>query len=147
MMAFYRDVLQLEVILERPGATWFRLGDGAEVHVYGPEDADHDFFGSSPVAGFWVDSFRAARYALEVAEVEFIYAEPQRAEGRAWQHVRAQTATFTRSSGLTIWAAQQARPNPNVCSSGGELRAGQSAMAQPGGRAGGKTQLASACLR
>jgi hypothetical protein len=28
---FYRDVLQLEVILERPGATWFRLEDGAEV--------------------------------------------------------------------------------------------------------------------
>jgi catechol 2,3-dioxygenase-like lactoylglutathione lyase family enzyme len=89
MTAFYRDVLQLEVILERPGATWFRLGDGTEVHVYGPGDADHDFFGSSPVAGFWVDSFRAARTALEVAGVEFIYAEPQRAEGRAWQHFRA----------------------------------------------------------
>jgi hypothetical protein len=28
-------VLQLEVILERPDATWFRLGDGTEVHVYG----------------------------------------------------------------------------------------------------------------
>jgi hypothetical protein len=25
MTAFYRDVLELEVILERPGATWFRL--------------------------------------------------------------------------------------------------------------------------
>lgn len=36
MTAFYRVVLQLEVILERPGATWFRLGDGTEVHVYGP---------------------------------------------------------------------------------------------------------------
>jgi catechol 2,3-dioxygenase-like lactoylglutathione lyase family enzyme len=89
MTAFYRDVLQLEVILERPGATWFRLGDGAEVHVYGPDDEDHDFFGSSPVAGFLVDSFRAARAALEVSGVEFIYAEPRRAEGRAWQHFRA----------------------------------------------------------
>jgi catechol 2,3-dioxygenase-like lactoylglutathione lyase family enzyme len=89
MTAFYRDVLQLEVILERPGATWFRLADGAEVHVYGPDDADHDFFGSSPVAGFWVDSFRAARAALEVAGAEFMYARPQRAEGRAWQHFRA----------------------------------------------------------
>jgi len=57
MMAFYRDVLQLEGILERPGATWFRLVDGAEVHVYSPRDVDHDFFGSSPVAGFCVDSF------------------------------------------------------------------------------------------
>jgi catechol 2,3-dioxygenase-like lactoylglutathione lyase family enzyme len=89
MTAFYRDVLELEVILERPGATWFRLGDGAEVHVYGPNDADHDFFGSSPVAGFCVDSFKAARAALEAAGIEFIYAEPQRANGRAWQHFRA----------------------------------------------------------
>jgi len=89
MTAFYRDVLQLDVILEKPGATWFQLGDGTEVHVYGPEDADHDFFGISPVAGFWVDSFQAARTALQVAGVEFIYAEPQRAEGRAWQHFRA----------------------------------------------------------
>ena len=89
MTAFYRDVLQLEVILERPGATWFRLGDGAEVHVYGSEDVDHEFFGSSPVAGFCVDSFEAARAALEAAGIAFIYAEPQRAQGRAWQHFRA----------------------------------------------------------
>ena len=89
MTAFYRDVLQLEVILERPGATWFRLGDGAEVHVYGPDDADHDFFGSSPVVGFWVDSFEAARAALAAAGIEFLYPEPQRAERRAWQHFRA----------------------------------------------------------
>jgi catechol 2,3-dioxygenase-like lactoylglutathione lyase family enzyme len=84
MTAFYRDVLQLEVILDRPGATWFRLGDGAEVHVYGSDDADHEFFVSSPVAGFCVDSFDAARTALQAAGIEFIYAEPQRAEGRAW---------------------------------------------------------------
>ena len=89
MAAFYRDVLELEVILDRPGAMWFRLGDGAEVHVYGPDDVDHDFFGSSPVVGFWVASFEAARTALEAAGIEFIYAVPQRAEGRAWQHFRA----------------------------------------------------------
>jgi catechol 2,3-dioxygenase-like lactoylglutathione lyase family enzyme len=88
MTAFYRDVLQLEVILERPGATWFRLGDGAEVHVYGPEDEDHDFFGSAPVIGFAVDSFEDVHAAMTVAGIEFIYAEPQRAGGRAWQHFR-----------------------------------------------------------
>jgi len=27
MTAFYRDVLHVEVFLERPGATWFRLRD------------------------------------------------------------------------------------------------------------------------
>jgi len=89
MSAFYRDVLRLPVILERPGATWFRLEDGTEVHVYGPSDEDHEFFGTAPVVGFAVGSFRAAHAALTAARIEFLYPEPQRAEGRAWQHFRA----------------------------------------------------------
>lgn len=89
MVALYRDVLHLEVILERPGATWFRLGDGTEVHVYGPEDDDHDFFGTAPVVGLLVDSFQATHSALTIAGVEFLYPEPQRDGGRAWQHFRA----------------------------------------------------------
>jgi len=89
MSAFYRDVLCLEVISDRPGATWFRLPDGTEVHVYGPDDEDHRFFGTAPVIGLAVDSFRAAHAALTAARVEFLYAEPQRADGRAWQHFRA----------------------------------------------------------
>ena len=44
------------MILERPGATWFRLQDGAEVHVYGSDDEDHEFFGTAPVVGLAVDS-------------------------------------------------------------------------------------------
>ena len=75
MVAFYRDVLRLEVILQRPGATWFRLPDGTEVHVYGPDDEDHGFFGTAPVVGLAVDSFRAAHAALAAAGVEFLYAE------------------------------------------------------------------------
>jgi catechol 2,3-dioxygenase-like lactoylglutathione lyase family enzyme len=89
MNAFYRDVLHLEVILERPGAMWFRLQDGTEVHVYGSDDADHEFFGTAPVVGLAVDSFRAAHADLARARVEFLYSEPQRANGRAWQHFRA----------------------------------------------------------
>jgi catechol 2,3-dioxygenase-like lactoylglutathione lyase family enzyme len=89
MSAFYRDVLGLEVIREQPGATWFRMGDGTEAHVYGPEDPHHDFFGSGPVVGFEVESFKAARNAMIAAGIEFIYPEPQRKDGRAWQHFRA----------------------------------------------------------
>jgi catechol 2,3-dioxygenase-like lactoylglutathione lyase family enzyme len=89
MNTFYRDVLHLEVILERPAATWFRLRDGTEVHVYGSNDEDHEFFGTAPVVGLAVDSFRAAHAALVRAGVEFVYPEPQRANGRAWQHFRA----------------------------------------------------------
>jgi catechol 2,3-dioxygenase-like lactoylglutathione lyase family enzyme len=89
MNALYRDVLKLEVILQRPGATWFRLPDGTEVHVYGPDDEDHEFFGTAPVIGLAVDSFRAAHAALTDAHIEFVYDRPQRAHGRAWQHFRA----------------------------------------------------------
>jgi catechol 2,3-dioxygenase-like lactoylglutathione lyase family enzyme len=89
MTAFYRDVLQLEVILDRPGVTWFRLADGTEVHVYGTDDPDHAFFGDGPVVGFAVDSFRAVHATLVAAGTEFSYPEPQRAGGRAWQHYRA----------------------------------------------------------
>jgi catechol 2,3-dioxygenase-like lactoylglutathione lyase family enzyme len=88
MCALYRDVLGLEVIQEKPGATWFRTADGTEVHVYGAEDTDHDFFVSGPVVGFAVESFAAARAALVRAGIELLYPEPQRKDGRAWQHFR-----------------------------------------------------------
>jgi hypothetical protein len=81
-------VLQLEVILERPDATWFQLGDGTEVHVYGLGDEGHDFFGSAPVIGFAVDSFPDVHAAMTAAGTVVIYPEPQRADGRAWQHFR-----------------------------------------------------------
>jgi catechol 2,3-dioxygenase-like lactoylglutathione lyase family enzyme len=89
MCAFYREVLRLEVVLDRPGATWFRLADGTEVHVYGPGDGDHEFFGAGPVVGFAVDSFRVAQDALATAGIDFLYPDPQRSGGRAWQHFRA----------------------------------------------------------
>jgi catechol 2,3-dioxygenase-like lactoylglutathione lyase family enzyme len=89
MTAFYRDVLRLEVILERPGTAWFRLGDGTQVHVYGPDDDEHDFFGTAPVVGFAVDSFPAAHTAMAAAGIEFLYPQPQRGDGQMWQHFRA----------------------------------------------------------
>jgi hypothetical protein len=47
------------------------------------------FFGTAPVVGLAVDSFRAAHAALTTARTEFLHPEPQRADGRAWQHFRA----------------------------------------------------------
>jgi catechol 2,3-dioxygenase-like lactoylglutathione lyase family enzyme len=89
MSAFYRDVLGLEVLQQDASATRFRLNDGTEAHVYAGNDADHDFFGSAPVVGFAVESFAAARAAIVRAGIEFLYPEPQRQGGRAWQHFRA----------------------------------------------------------
>ena len=89
MTAFCRDVLQLESILDRPDASWFKLADGTQFHVYGAGDEDHKFFGSGPVVGFQVDSFAAAHTAMTKAGIEFLYPEPQRDGGKAWQHFRA----------------------------------------------------------
>lgn len=101
MNAFYRDVLHLEVILERPGATWFRLPDGTEVHVYGSDNEDHEFFGTAPVAGLAVDSFPAAQAALARARVEFGCPEPQRATAVRGSISAHLMATSTRSSDPT----------------------------------------------
>lgn len=34
MVALFRDRIGLEVIRQAPGATWFRVGTDAELHVY-----------------------------------------------------------------------------------------------------------------
>ena len=87
MAALYRDVLGLAPILERPGAAWFKAADGASIHVYAGDDADHDFFGSGPVVGLVVDDFETSRAAMVAAGIAFL-GEPQRDGGLAWNHYR-----------------------------------------------------------
>jgi catechol 2,3-dioxygenase-like lactoylglutathione lyase family enzyme len=87
MVAFYRDVLSLEVIRATETAVWFRIGDGNEIHVYARSDQDHDFFGPAPVVGFLVDDFAATRERMIAAGIEFI-GEPQREGGAVWNHYR-----------------------------------------------------------
>jgi catechol 2,3-dioxygenase-like lactoylglutathione lyase family enzyme len=89
MNAFYRDVLSLEVLSIDGEAGRFKLDDGTEVHVYGPQDQDHEFLGSGPVVALEVDDFAAARARLLAVGTEFLYEEPRRASGRIWQHFMA----------------------------------------------------------
>jgi len=89
MCAFYRNALQLEAFQTDSTSTRFRLPDGTEVHVYNSSDVDHRFFGLAPVVGLRVESFAATRTAMLRAGVEFLYPEPQRQAGLAWQHFRA----------------------------------------------------------
>lgn len=89
MSGFCRDVLGLEPIDEHLSGARFRMADGVEVHVYDGDDADHDFFGAGPVVGFAVHSFSAVRARMAKAGIEFVYPDPQRKSGRAWQHFRA----------------------------------------------------------
>jgi hypothetical protein len=84
-VAVYRDLLGVEPFVEESDAVWFRAADGGQIHVYGPGDTDHAFFGSGPVVGLVVDDFFAARAALVEAGIAFI-GEPQEAGGAVWNH-------------------------------------------------------------
>jgi catechol 2,3-dioxygenase-like lactoylglutathione lyase family enzyme len=86
-VALYRDVLRMTPILVEPHTAWFRAADGSQVHVYGPGNDDHDFFGSAPVVGLVVDDFEATRRAMVDAGIAFI-GDPQRDGGSAWNHYR-----------------------------------------------------------
>ena len=88
MARLYRDVLGLEIVSEQADDARFALADGTEVHVYGPADADHEFFGGGPVVALQVDDFDAVRARLIQAGIEFI-GEPQRDGAIAWNHFRA----------------------------------------------------------
>lgn len=87
-IALYRDTLGLVPFREEPGRlVWFRLGDGTELHVYGPADTDHVVFGDRPCVGLRVDDVDATRARMEAAGVEFLW-DTQRDEERAWAHYR-----------------------------------------------------------
>jgi catechol 2,3-dioxygenase-like lactoylglutathione lyase family enzyme len=84
-VALYRESLGMTPILERPDAVWFEAADRTQIHVYGPGDQDHDFFGPGPVPGLVVDDFDAARQAMVHAGISFV-GEPQRAGTAVWNH-------------------------------------------------------------
>jgi catechol 2,3-dioxygenase-like lactoylglutathione lyase family enzyme len=92
MVAFFRDRIGLAVLRERPGATWFRLGTDAELHVYADTDRDHAFFTTGPVVGLRVDDVPATRTALEADGLEML-TDLQRSEDATWCHVRAPDGT------------------------------------------------------
>lgn len=91
--SLYRDTLGLEPFRVEPGRlAWFRLGDGTELHLYGPLDTDHTAFGDRPCVGLLVDDVDATRSTMESAGVEFLWAT-QRDADRAWAHYRGPDGT------------------------------------------------------
>ena len=87
MVALYRDLFELEAFQVDETSARFRLGDGTEVHVYGPADVDHDFFGAGPVVGLVVDDVDAVRQRLDAADIEFL-TPVERVGASAWCHFR-----------------------------------------------------------
>jgi hypothetical protein len=87
-VSLYRDSLGLVPFRDEPGRlAWFRLGDGTEVHLYGPEDRDHLAFGDRPCVGLVVEDVEATRLKMEKAGIEFPW-ETQRDASRVWAHYR-----------------------------------------------------------
>jgi catechol 2,3-dioxygenase-like lactoylglutathione lyase family enzyme len=92
MVALFRDRIGLAIIHEAPGATWFRLGTDAELHVYADTDADHVFFSTGPVVGLRVDDVDATRAELEADGLEML-TDIERSSATAWCHFRAPDGT------------------------------------------------------
>ena len=93
MVALFRDRIGLAVIHEAPGATWFRLGTDAQLHVYADTDPDHAFFTTGAVVGLRVDDVDATRAALETDGLEML-TEVERTDTAAWCHFRAPDGTI-----------------------------------------------------
>ncbi len=86
-VAFYRDVMGLVRLREEADVAWFSLANGVELHIYGPSDKDHLFFGPGPVVGFEVGDFWLIRAHMVEAGTEFI-GPVQENETRIWNHFR-----------------------------------------------------------
>ena len=92
MVALFCDRIGLEIIREAPGATWFRLGEDAELHVYADSEADHAFFTTGPVVGLRVPDVDATRAALEADGLEML-TDVERTDTAAWCHFRGPDGT------------------------------------------------------
>lgn len=88
LVSFYRDVMGLELDHEEDTFVAFKLPDGSNVEVFSPDDEDHRFFTTGPVAGFAVEDIDDARSRLEKGGAEFI-GDIVREAGMAWAHFRA----------------------------------------------------------
>ena len=92
MVALFRDRIGLPIINQAAGATWFRLGTDAELHVYAATDPDHAFFTTGPVVGLRVADVDATRTALEADGLAML-TEVERTDTAAWCHFRAPDGT------------------------------------------------------
>jgi catechol 2,3-dioxygenase-like lactoylglutathione lyase family enzyme len=81
----YRDVMGLHPYREDGESVRFRLENGTEIHVYGPRDEFHRFFGTAPVIGFLVDDVTGARREMEAAGIRFV-GPIQHSESESWSH-------------------------------------------------------------
>ena len=83
----YREVLGLVPYRSDGTSERYRLADGTALHVYGPTDRDHSWFGPGPVVGFLVDDVTATRAHMEADGITFV-TQIEKADGDTWCHFR-----------------------------------------------------------
>lgn len=79
--------MDLRLLSEGADFAWFVLANGVELHVYGPADKDHLFFGLGPVIGSEVADFWGTQTRMVEAGIEFI-GSVQDSASRIWNHFR-----------------------------------------------------------
>lgn len=91
MAGFFRDVVGLDAILAEPDFIVFRMPNGDQVEIFGPDGPSpaEQFAHNDVVAGLLVDDMDAATAALTQAGIERIGERQTTGGGYAWQHFRA----------------------------------------------------------
>lgn len=92
-VAFFRDVLGLEVEILEEDFAKLRLPGGDAVEVFGPSRAGQEQFAAGPVVGFRVEDVQDAREEMEAAGIEFIGPIHTGEGGGAWSHFRGPNDT------------------------------------------------------
>ena len=87
-VAFFRDVLGLDVEEREADFGWNRMPDSSQLEIFGPSDEDHLHFTTGPVPEFLVDDLPGALAELRAAGVE-ILGEPNVGGREGWLHFRA----------------------------------------------------------
>jgi catechol 2,3-dioxygenase-like lactoylglutathione lyase family enzyme len=88
MIDFLQGTLGFKIEHSDDQITALTLPNGDRFEVFSPDEPDHTYFTTGPVAGFAVDDVDAARKELMAAGVELL-GDVESESGYAWQHFRA----------------------------------------------------------
>jgi predicted enzyme related to lactoylglutathione lyase len=87
-LAFFRDVLGIDLQLVEPDFGWSRMPNTSQFEIFGPGDRHHRYFTTGPVPEFLVEDLAAAIDELRGAGVEVLGEPVVQADG-GWVHFRA----------------------------------------------------------
>jgi Glyoxalase/Bleomycin resistance protein/Dioxygenase superfamily len=93
MVTFATNVLEMTPAVDQPDVAIFRLPDGDEFEIFGPNN-DGLPNEDQPIAAFLVEEVEAARAEMEGKGVEFL-GPTERSGDSAWVYFRAPDGAFT----------------------------------------------------